>query len=187
MKNITNADRIRSMSDEELARLLNRYTGREFCKEFMHRECCDLRYIDCCAALLTWLQSPVDNEVSDAENFKVIGMQLTIQTVGGAGMTENEVIDVLNNFDKQVTVKADGAYQTNVGEMACKVAIKALEKQIPKKPTTIDYKKYISAVKNAEFLRGAYWCPNCRCVIKCGAFCKNCGQRLDWSKESEGQ
>lgn len=42
-------------------------------------------------------------------------------------MTESEVIRVLKDFDAQVTAKADGAYQTNIGEMACDAAIKALE------------------------------------------------------------
>lgn len=41
-------------------------------------------------------------------------------------MTENEAIEALNNFDMQVSAKADGAYQTTIGEMACKVAVKAL-------------------------------------------------------------
>ena len=42
-------------------------------------------------------------------------------------MTESEAIRVLKDFDAQVTAKADGAYQTNIGKMACDVAIKALE------------------------------------------------------------
>lgn len=42
-------------------------------------------------------------------------------------MTENEAIEILKDFDKQVSAKADGAYQTNIGKMACNVAIKALE------------------------------------------------------------
>lgn len=42
-------------------------------------------------------------------------------------MTENEAIEVLKDFGKQVTAKADGAYQTDVGKMACDTAIKALE------------------------------------------------------------
>ena len=42
-------------------------------------------------------------------------------------MTENEAIRVLKDFDAQVTAKADGAYQTNIGKMACDAAIKALE------------------------------------------------------------
>lgn len=59
----------------------------------------------------------------------------------------------------------------------------AVEKQKAKKPRPIDYKKYIGIVKNAEYLRGAYWCLNCNQAIKSGTFCKNCGQKLDWSDE----
>lgn len=59
----------------------------------------------------------------------------------------------------------------------------AMEKQKAKKPRPIDYKKYIGIVKNAEYLRGAYWCLNCNQAIKSGTFCKNCGQKLDWSDE----
>ena len=62
-------------------------------------------------------------------------------------------------------------------------AIQALEKQIPKKPTSIDYEKYIDVINNAKSLRGAYWCPNCKRVVKSGSFCSNCGQKLDWSDE----
>lgn len=42
-------------------------------------------------------------------------------------MMENEAIEVLKDFDKQVSAKADGAYQSTIGEKACDVAIKALE------------------------------------------------------------
>lgn len=42
-------------------------------------------------------------------------------------MTENEAIEVLKDFGKQVSVKADGAYQSTIGEKACDIAIKALK------------------------------------------------------------
>lgn len=42
-------------------------------------------------------------------------------------MTEKEAIEILADFDLQVTAKADGAYQSTIGKMACEVAIKALE------------------------------------------------------------
>lgn len=61
------------------------------------------------------------------------------------------------------------------------IAIQALEKQTSKKPTPIDYEKYIDVIDNARFLRGAYWCPNCKRVVKSGSFCSDCGQKLDWS------
>ena len=57
----------------------------------------------------------------------------------------------------------------------------AVEKQTAKKPTPIDYEKYMNVIDNAEFLRGAYWCPNCNHVVKSGSFCSDCGQKLDWS------
>lgn len=59
----------------------------------------------------------------------------------------------------------------------------ANEKQTAKKPTPIDYEKYMNVIDNAKFLRGAYWCPNCKHVVKSGTFCSDCGQKLDWSDE----
>lgn len=61
----------------------------------------------------------------------------------------------------------------------------AVEKQIAKKPEPIDYKKYMDSVKNANFLRGAYWCPGCKHVIRSGDYCDDCGQKLDWSDEDD--
>lgn len=57
-------------------------------------------------------------------------------------MTESEVIRVLKDFDAQVTAKADGAYQTNIGKMACDAAIKALEE-------VQQYRKHGLTVENA--------------------------------------
>lgn len=51
-----------------------------------------------------------------------------------------------------------------------KIAIQALEKQMPKKPTLIDYEKYINVIDNAKFLKGAFWCPNCKHVVHSGSF-----------------
>lgn len=63
---------------------------------------------------------------------------------------------------------------------ACRAAV---EKQMAKKPTPFDYKKYMDVVENAIFLRGSYWCPNCKHVVRSGVYCANCGQKLDWSDE----
>lgn len=87
-------------------------------------------------------------------------------------MTESEAIKVLN---MRVTYEP-------LSTMAKEMAINALEKQIPKKPTPIDYEKYMDTVKNALFLKGAYWCPNCNHVVKCGTYCSDCGQKLNWDK-----
>lgn len=43
-------------------------------------------------------------------------------------MTESEAIEVLKDFGKQVSVKADGAYQSTIGKKACDVAIRSLKK-----------------------------------------------------------
>lgn len=93
---------------------------------------------------------------------------------GGAGMTENEAIEELQRIRPYVEIVPQRAE-------ALDVAIKALEKQIPRQPIPIDYEKYIDVIDNARFLRGAYWCPNCKHVVKSGSFCKDCGQKLDWS------
>lgn len=91
-------------------------------------------------------------------------------------MTESEAI-------KELQENIDLPFGSNVSKEAAKIAMQALEKQIAKKPTPIDYKKYIDVIDNAIVLRGAYWCPNCKRVVKSGSFCSDCGQKLDWSDE----
>ena len=97
--------------------------------------------------------------------------------------------DIFNKEDKHSDNDCDNCEycysQGNFGQQkeAFEVSIKALEKRIPKKPTPIDYEKYMDTVKNALFLKGAYWCPNCKHVVKCGTYCSDCGQKLDWSDE----
>ena len=116
-------------------------------------------------------------------------------------MTESEAKEKLRAYHKCQRLQVKGIYedcnenlcdncdlcyaQGNTGEHieSVKVAIKALEKQIPKKPSPIDYKKYIDVVKNAKFLRGGFWCPNCKHVVYSGCYCEDCGQKLDWSDE----
>ena len=72
---MTNADRIRAMSDEELATMLNRFAEGEnaphYCRNLPE---CDAdmeadRLIPlerCQACLLCWLQQPAEGDVSDA-------------------------------------------------------------------------------------------------------------------------
>ena len=106
-------------------------------------------------------------------------------------MTESEAIEVLNNFDMQVSAKADGAYQSTIGETACKVAVKALseiqqyraigtveecreamERQRAKKPIKVD-----SGVYDYDF---DYECPNCKENIDEDEHHCKCGQAIDW-------
>lgn len=117
-------------------------------------------------------------------------------------MTENEAIDKLKNMRlfMQIEDNKNECKFTEDDYVANKMALQALEevqkyrqigtveecreavkKQTAKKPTLIDYKKYANFVDNAHFLRDAYWCPNCKQVVRSGSFCDGCGQKLDWS------
>lgn len=91
-------------------------------------------------------------------------------------MTENEASTIL---------KAEIVHhpECSIFAEALGLAIRSLEKLIPKKSTPIDYEKCIDVIDNARFLRGAYWCPNCKRVVRSGSFCSDCGQKLDWSDE----
>ena len=70
------------------------------------------------------------------------------------------------------------------------LAVKALEKQIPKKPKKQPYMQ-------EEFDSGTeYLCPNCELLVGgysddledwCGQhdYCEDCGQKIDWSEVEE--
>lgn len=93
-------------------------------------------------------------------------------------MTESEA---KKEIEHNVFCNTDN-YEMTISKECYKTIINALEKQVPKKPTPIDYEKYMDIVKNALFLKGAYWCPNCNHVVKCGTYCSDCGQKLDWDE-----
>lgn len=68
-------------------------------------------------------------------------------------------------------------------------AIKALEKQLPKKPDTEITNRGIDITGEYD-IDSYYICPVCKCVIgDCEKedywykFCPDCGQALDWSDE----
>lgn len=118
-------------------------------------------------------------------------------------MTENEAIEVLNNFDMQVSAKADGAYQSTIGGMACKIAVKALseiqqyraigmveeckearERQRAKK---VNNRKMLRDFNKIPYaVRGD--CPNCGSVGLLSVntdYCNACGQHLSWERDDE--
>jgi hypothetical protein len=95
-----------------------------------------------------------------------------------------EAIDVLSDFSKQITAKADGAYEKARFIEAKKLAIFALEKKIAEKPKKMTY----------HLLRAAGWeyeCPACGCAVgenknaigytQKEDYCSSCGQKLDWN------
>ena len=105
-------------------------------------------------------------------------MSLPIRKVNR--MTDEEAIKILN----AAKLMTEGI--SDLSE-ACKIAISALEKQIPKKPKAIDWERFEDKVDNAIFMRGGFWCPNCGHFIKSGSYCCDCGQAIDWSEdESSG-
>jgi Zn finger protein HypA/HybF involved in hydrogenase expression len=84
-------------------------------------------------------------------------------------MTESEALKILNispEIKKEIP---------NLAEVY-EVAVKALEKQIPKKP---------SAMESTNKLTNGYFeCPVCKDVVGVDdmqdVYCPNCGQKLDW-------
>ena len=89
-------------------------------------------------------------------------------------LTRSETDYIVNMFEEVQKYREIGTLEE------CRAS---MEKQKAKKPTLIDYKKYMDVVENAKFLRGAYWCPNCNHVVRSGVYCDDCGQKLDWSDE----
>ncbi len=85
-------------------------------------------------------------------------------------MTEKEALEFFEGFIKTAPV--------NPYTQSAKLAIKALERQIPKKPYDVDTE------------RKTFDCPEClstlyinRDMRDCG-YCCICGQALDWSDET---
>ena len=92
-------------------------------------------------------------------------------------MTESEAI-------KEFQQNIDMPFGSNISREASKLAIQALEKQIPKKPIMKQYFKDMEE----EYL----CCPTCGEILtdripadnKTFYFhCMNCGQKFDWSDE----
>lgn len=83
---------------------------------------------------------------------------------------------------KELQDSIDLPFEYVVSEEATKMAVNALEKQVPKKPRkTNSYRGIFRRIY-------AYVCPNCgnACLEKQAnerqntMFCWNCGQKLDW-------
>lgn len=66
------------------------------------------------------------------------------------------------------------------------LAIKALEKQVPKKPTYVDtrFRNHGKSIADGVSLSKCYKCPNCSThifhVFDSETHCNHCGQALDW-------
>ena len=81
-------------------------------------------------------------------------------------MTESEAIELIEKDLKLHSKDLSSKYKNGL-----RMAIQALEKQIPKKPKTDD--RYVM-----------YICQCCNDFVKVSHnYCQNCGQKLDWSDE----
>lgn len=88
-------------------------------------------------------------------------------------MTEKEAIKVITK-EIHSFCESSGIDCFNSDCENCKTivayekAIKALEKQIPKKPVEA---------------RNAIVCPTCKTLVGSSPYCRYCGQALDWGEE----
>ena len=71
---------------------------------------------------------------------------------------EEAIIDIRENI------------QPIVGGKSLDIAISAIEKQIPKKPTKA---------------RSEIVCPTCKTLIGSSPYCRYCGQAIDWSDTND--
>lgn len=92
-------------------------------------------------------------------------------------MTNQEAINDLKVILSEITECEESiCYVTDIDVEPLRLAIKALEKQIPKKP-----------VYGAANIK----CPNCGATLLYYFhsfkidYCDECGQRLDWSEEND--
>ena len=78
-------------------------------------------------------------------------------------MTENEAIELIENDLKLHSKDLSSKYKNGL-----RMAINALEKQIPKKPEMEKYTK-----------RELYFCPICSTEVTDYKYCPHCGQKIE--------
>ena len=93
-------------------------------------------------------------------------------------MIESQAIKQLKDILGECTESDEAVcYVTNVDAPVLKIAINALEKQIPKKP--------IEMKPTDKLLNGYYACPVCHGWVGMdeysNKYCGCCGNKIDWS------
>ena len=99
-------------------------------------------------------------------------------------MTEQEAIVDLKGENKILSQYAESEFQKEIFAKKIErnnIAIKALEKQIPKKPNFEG-----DGYSNGQLVYDTWICPYCekKYEIEYEEYicCPNCGQRIDWSE-----
>ena len=81
-------------------------------------------------------------------------------------MTNEEAIKMLKQWNEDLL-----PYEDEKEGIEChNIAISAIEKQIPKKPTKT---------------RSEIVCPTCKTLIGSSPYCRYCGQAIDWSDTND--
>ena len=105
-------------------------------------------------------------------------------------MTEQEAI-------KRFEPIVDNEAYTDSFQDACRLAIKSMEKQIPKKPKQSGVTDIKGVFHPINGINGVPYdlCPNCKTNLctdgffgrdkKSIKYCENCGQKLDWSDDND--
>lgn len=90
-------------------------------------------------------------------------------------MNNQQAIKSMRNLDDVISI-------TESEHESVRMAISALEKQIPKKP--LDIKMLF--VPHSTLIKSVYGkCPICDTVQADDEYCQHCGQALDWRNEDE--
>ena len=85
-------------------------------------------------------------------------------------MTEIEAIENLKMILEEATEDEHSVcYVTSCDKETLEMAIKSLEKQMPKEVIEVDY-----ALGETE-----YRCPSCNLLVS-SEYCEECGQKIDW-------
>lgn len=95
-------------------------------------------------------------------------------------MDEKKVREAIEDFKKLAELLQN---KESAAVEHCNIAIEALEKQLPKKPT-YEGDGYAS---DGTFIWDEWLCPNCGSRYEVDyddyGYCPNCGQRIDWEEE----
>lgn len=89
-------------------------------------------------------------------------------------------------FKKVIDVYEIYPIENDVKLEVFKIATKALEKEIPKKPTYVDtrFRHHGRNIADGSSLCKCYKCPNCSAhifhVFDSETHCNHCGQALNW-------